>query len=102
MLLCVRSPPAGGYAIAIFVPTIGSAGEVRYRQINQQQRIYTGARQGTISPQEYRDIQRRQAALEAARRRDLRSGNGLNARERYRLNQRQNELSRTIYRYKRN
>lgn len=43
-----------------------------------------------------------QAALEAAQGRDLRSGNGLNARERYRLNQRQNQLSRTIYRYKRN
>lgn len=43
-----------------------------------------------------------QAALEAAHGPDLRSGNGLSDRERHQLNQRQNNLSRTIDRYKHN
>ncbi|MBW4612263.1 MAG: hypothetical protein KME21_03105 [Desmonostoc vinosum HA7617-LM4] len=89
-------------ATAIFLPTVASAGEVHNREVRQNQRIYNGVRNGSINRAELRNLKRRQAALEAARRRNLLDGGRLTPRERRRLNQQQNNFSRTIYRYKRN
>ncbi|QLE54719.1 hypothetical protein [Nostoc sp. TCL26-01] len=84
--------------MAIFSPTIASAGEVYHRPVQQQRRIYQGVHQGTITPAEFRRLERQRIKLNAARRRDLRDGRGLSVRERRNLNRRENRLSRQIYR----
>ncbi|MCF4967117.1 hypothetical protein [Nostoc sp. CMAA1605] len=93
---------AAVYASVILLPTIASAGEVYRREVNQEQRIYNGVRNGSITPTELRNLQRREAAVDATRRRYIRSGRGLTVRERRQLNRRENNISRTIYRYKHN
>ncbi len=78
-----------------------SAGEVYHREVNQQSRIYSGVKNNTISPSEYRNLERRETALNNARERDLRRNDGrLTPQEYRRLNARENNLSRSIYRDK--
>jgi hypothetical protein len=90
-------------ATAIFLPTIASAGEVYNREVHQQQRIHNGVRQGTINKREFRHLEGREAALNAARRHDLRTNNGhLTTQERRQLNHRENRISRSIYRDRHN
>jgi hypothetical protein len=69
---------------------------------NQQQRINQGIRNDSISPREYANLSRRQNALNAAVFRDVQDGRGLTNAERYRLNRRADNISRSIYVYKRN
>ncbi|BBD60499.1 hypothetical protein NIES2109_32960 [Nostoc sp. HK-01] len=87
-------------ATAIFLPTVASAGEIHHREVNQQQRIYHGVKNGSINRAELRQLERREASLEAERRRDIRSDGHLTPQERRQLNRRENLLSRTIYRDK--
>lgn len=88
-------------AIAFLNPSSASAGEIRDREVNQQQRIYNGVRQGEISRKEYRNLEAREARIEAQRRAYLRDGN-LNRREAARLTNEQNRVSQAIYRDRHN
>ncbi|MBE9206802.1 hypothetical protein IQ244_09795 [Nostoc sp. LEGE 06077] len=85
---------------AIFLPSVASAGEVYHREVNQQQRIYHGVKNGSIDRTELRQLERREASLEAARRRDVRRDGHLTPQERRQLNRRENRFSHTIYRDK--
>lgn len=87
---------------ALFYPVLASAGEVSHREWYQENRIFNGVKTGTLSPQEYRNLQRREASVAAQRYRDSHDGNGLQPQERERLNDRLNNLSRSIYTDKRN
>jgi hypothetical protein len=69
---------------------------------NQQQRINQGIRNGSISPREYTNLSKRENALKVAIVRDTYDGRGLTSAERYRLNRRADNISRSIYVYKRN
>jgi hypothetical protein len=90
-------------AIAVFLPAVASAGEVHNREVNQQRRIHNGVRQGKINKREYRHIERREAAINRTRRRDLRAHHGhLTPQEQRNLNHRLNNTSRTIYRDRHN
>ena len=93
---------AGLCAVPLLFPGTASAGEVIQREINQQQRIFTGVRNGSLTQQEYRNLQQRERSVEIQRYRDVRDGNGLQPREAARLDQRQDRLSRAIYRAKHN
>jgi hypothetical protein len=84
-------------AIAFLNPSSASAGEIRVRQVNQEQRIYNGVQQGTISQQEYRNLQAREAKI-AAQRRFYISDGSLSRKEAARLTNAQNRVSRVIYR----
>ena len=84
-------------AIAFLNPRSASAGEIWDRQVNQQQRIYKGVQQGTISQQEFKNLEAREAKIAAQRRVYLRDGN-LNRQEAARLTNAQNRTSRAIYR----
>lgn len=81
-------------AAIIFCPAIASAGE--YRREYQHHRIYEGVKQGTINRRELRHLERREAALDAARYRKPRDGH-LTPQERRQLNRRENRISRDIY-----
>jgi hypothetical protein len=84
-------------AITFLNPSSASAGEIRDRQVNQQQRIYNGVKQGTISQQEYKNLEAREAKIAAQRRAYLSDGN-LSRQEAARLTNAQNRTSRAIYR----
>jgi hypothetical protein len=88
--------------LLVLMPLAAQAGPLQNRINNQQQRIYHGVKNGSISPKEYRRLERRQDNIEAARRRDIRSGGKLTRSEKHRLNYRLNRLSNTIYRTKHN
>ena len=83
------------------IPSSASAGTIRNREINQQQRIYQGVKKGEISQKEYRNLEIREAKIAAERRAFLRDGN-LSAREKARLTNDQNRVSNAIYRDRRN
>ncbi|GBO55774.1 hypothetical protein APA_3924 [Pseudanabaena sp. lw0831] len=84
-------------AIAILNPNSASAGPIHERQVNQQERIYKGVQQGTISQQEYKKLEAREAKIAAQRRVYLSDGD-LNRKEAARLTNAQNRTSRAIYR----
>jgi hypothetical protein len=86
-------------AATLLIPMTATTGEVRDRQVNQQQRIFDGVEDGTINQSEYRNLQRRETAIEIDHRRALRDGD-LSRPEAQRLDQRQDQLSQSIYRNK--
>lgn len=89
--------------LLVLTPLAAHAGEVQNRINHQQHRIYGGVKNGSVSPREFRQLERREGNIGAARNRDLRMNNGrLTRGEKYRLNQRLNRLSNTIYRDKHN
>jgi len=83
-------------------PSQASANNYPNRLSDQQQRINQGIRNGTISPKENANLSRRQNALNAAVLRDIQDGKGLTSTERYKLNRRADNISRSIYLTKRN
>jgi hypothetical protein len=86
--------------LLVLTPLVAQAGPIQNRINNQQQRIYSGVKNGSISPGEFRRLERREDRIKAAQRRDIRSGGKLTQAEKYRLNRRLNRLSNTIYRDK--
>jgi uncharacterized membrane protein YebE (DUF533 family) len=88
--------------LLVLTPLAAQAGQIQNRIDHQQQRTYQGVKHGSISPQEFRKIERREDNIEAARIRAARSGGKLTQAEKNRLNHRLNKLSHTIYHDKHN
>jgi hypothetical protein len=88
--------------LLVLTPLAAQAGPLQNRINNQEQRTYNGVKKGSISPKEYRQIDRREDNIEAARLRAIRSGGKLTQAEKNRLNHRLNQNSKTIYNYKHN
>ena len=87
-------------AAVLLMPTVAFAGPIQHRQANQQQRIYNGVQNGSLTGKEYRNLQRREQSIAAQRYRDVHDGGGLTVYERQRLNNRLNNTSQAIYRDK--
>jgi hypothetical protein len=88
---------------ALMLPVAARAGEVRNREIHQEQRIYQGVRSGQLTTHEYDRIQGQEARLNDQRMRDLQRNDGhLTPQEYHQLNREENHLSHTIYRDKHN
>src|SRR5262249_34045487 len=92
--------------IATIVSTIAGsafAGRIGYREKMQQKRIAQGVGSGQLTPRETVKLERQEARLNYEVR-DFREDNGgtLTAREKAKVNDQQNELSREIYRLKHN
>lgn len=83
--------------LLILTPLTAQAGQIQDRINRQQQRTYAGIKNGSISPKEFREIERREDKIEAARFRAIRSGGKLTQIEKNRLNHRLNQLSNKIY-----
>jgi hypothetical protein len=88
--------------LLVLTPLVAQAGPLQNRINNQEQRVYNGVKNGSVSAKEYRQIDRREDNTEAARLRAIRSGGKLTQAERNRLNHRLNQSSKTIYNYKHN
>ena len=72
------------------------------RITSQQLRINQGVNNGTIGTRESASLSRRQNALNASILRDTQDRKGLTRSEKYNLNRRADNISRSIYNYKRN
>lgn len=87
-------------AAGALAPLAAHAGEVAHRETRQENRIYRGVQNGTLTNREYDRLQSQEARLNVLRTRDLHSGDGLSRREYVQLNRDENRLSRGIYRTK--
>ncbi|HEV3205884.1 MAG TPA: hypothetical protein VGZ28_02940 [Terriglobales bacterium] len=77
--------------------------EVNSREENQQKRIANGIKNGSLSPKETANLERREASVQKQEQADMAKHNGhLTKAEQRRLNQRQNHISRSIYKDKHN
>lgn len=86
-----------GFALA------ADAGEIRKRQENQQDRIAAGIANGSLTPRETVNLERKEVRLNNEVK-DFREDNGgkLTKREYVKVNRQLNALSRNIYRGKHN
>jgi hypothetical protein len=89
-------------SIIIAATSTASANDFNNRITNQQQRISNGLGNGTINAREFSNLTNRQINLNTAFLRDTQDGRGLTRSERYKLNRRADNISRSIYRFNRN
>jgi hypothetical protein len=77
--------------------------QVNGRETNQQNRIANGVKNGSLSPKETSHLENREARLQKTEKKDMAEHNGhLTKAEQTRLNQRQNHISKSIYKDKHN
>ena len=77
--------------------------EVNQREENQQKRIANGINNGTMSPSETANVEKREASVQKQEQNDMAKHNGhLTKVEQRQLNQRQNRISHSIYKDKHN
>ena len=83
---------------AVSAPLIAQAGEVHNREVRQENRIYQGAANGSLTRGEYDRLQRGEARISEQRQEDLENGNGhLTGKQALQLNREENHLSKRIY-----
>jgi hypothetical protein len=79
------------------------AQEIKQRKENQQDRIANGVANGSLTPHETANLERKEGTLNREIRRDRRqNGGNLTNNEKAQVNRQQNRLSRNIYRDKHN
>jgi hypothetical protein len=77
------------------------AQEIQQRKENQQDRIANGVANGSLTPHETANLERKEGALNRETRRDrTKNGGNLTNNQKARINHQQNRLSRNIYRDK--
>ena len=77
--------------------------EVNQREENQQQRIANGVKNGSLSPKETANLERREASVQKQETADMAKHNGhLTKAEQRQLNRRENHISKSIYKDKHN
>jgi hypothetical protein len=77
--------------------------QVNRREARQQKRIAQGINNGSLSPKETANLERREASVQRQEQRDMAKHNGhLTKAEQRQLNRRQNRISRSIYKDKHN
>ena len=93
------STPAAG-------PGVVDPGHPRVNQVNrregrQQKRIANGVKNGTLSPKETSNLEKREASVQNQEQKDMAGHNGhLTKAEQRQLNRRQNRISKSIYKDK--
>ena len=88
--------------VVLLAPIAAQAGQLQHRINRQETRIYHGAKNGSLTRKEYKNLDRRLDNIEAARARAIYSGGKFTKAEKYRINRRLNHTSRSIYRVKHN
>jgi hypothetical protein len=84
----------------IAFPTVASAGPLLNRINNQDQRLYKGSQNGSLTDKEYQQLENRSDAIQAQRAIDIRDGGGLTPYEAIKRDRRLTRQSRLIYRQK--
>jgi hypothetical protein len=107
-VLAVGGLTLAGSATAQAGPGVVDPGHPRVNQVNrregrQQRRIANGVKNGSLSPKETANLERREAGVQRQEQRDMDKHNGhLTKAEQRQLNRRENRISRSIYRDKHN
>jgi uncharacterized lipoprotein YajG len=89
-------------------PGVVDPGHPRVNQVNrreerQQQRIAQGVKNGSLSPKETANLEKREASVQKQEQKDLAKHNGhLTKAEQAQLNRRENRISKSIYKDKHN
>jgi hypothetical protein len=91
-----------GVMMGALLTGTASFAQIRQRQENQQDRIGEGVENGSLTPKETSQLERKETRLNKEIRRDRKSGGGLSPQERRQINHQQNVMSRKIYRAKHN
>ena len=77
--------------------------QVNGREANQQNRIANGVKNGSLTPKETSNLEKRDASVQNREKRDMAAHNGhLTKAEQNGINRQQNRISRGIYRDKHN
>lgn len=77
--------------------------EVNSREANQQKRIAKGIKNGSLSPKETANLEKREASVQKQEQADMAKHNGhLTKAEQRQLNRRENHISKSIYKDKHN
>lgn len=92
---------AAAFGVLMSIPTL--AAEVDRRAERQQERIAEGVENGSLTPNEAANLERREAKIDREIKRDRAANGGkLTPAERAKINREQNRASRAIYRKKHN
>ena len=87
----------------MIMSSIAGAQEIQQRKENQQDRIANGVANGSLTPHETANLERKEAGLNHEIHRDRKqNGGNLTNNEKAQINRQQNHLSRNIYRDKHN
>lgn len=90
-----------GLILGLAVPALGA--EVDRREARQQQRIAEGVENGSLTPRETANLEKREAKIHNEIQRDRAANGGhLTPAQRAKVNREQNRASRAIYRKKHN
>jgi len=82
---------------------LAQAQDIPERKAIQQDRIGNGVKNGSLTPNETKHLESREAGINRQTRRDRRqNGGNLTNKEKAQVNRRQNRVSRSIYRDKHN
>src|ERR1700677_1983529 len=82
---------------------MAQAQDIPQRKAIQQGRIANGVKNGSLTPNENKNLESREAGINRQTRRDRRqNGGNLTNKEKAQVNRRQNQVSRSIYRVKHN
>ena len=82
---------------------MAQAQDIPQRKEIQQGRIANGVKNGSLTPNETKNLEGREAGINRQTRRDRRqNGGNLTNKEKAQVNRRQNQVSRSIYRVKHN
>ena len=85
---------------SVLMMTAASADEVHRRQVRQQKRVAEGVKDGELTKQETKRIEKQEKQLHHEIKQDREDGRGLTPREKAKINAQENKLSREIYRNK--
>lgn len=82
---------------------VAYADDIPQRKENQQQRIGNGVKNGSLTPRETGNLEKKEGALNHEIHHDrVQNGGNLTNKEKAKINRQQNHLSRQIYRDKHN
>jgi peptidoglycan hydrolase CwlO-like protein len=91
-----------GVTFASLSPLTASANEYNERWRNQERRVFDGVQERELNRKEYNNIEDRQESIQNQIERETADGNGLTPCERDRIQERVNNVSESIYKYKHN
>jgi|SRR5580698_3331969 hypothetical protein len=92
-----------GAGAGVVDPDHPRVNEVNQREQNQQDRIANGEKNGTLSPKESANLEKRENHIQNEEKRDMAKNNGhLTKAEQNKINRQQNHVSKSIYKDKHN
>ena len=95
------STNTSGAGPGVVDPSHPRVNQVNRRQHNQQNRIANGEKNGTLTPQQSANLEKREANVQARKQKDMAQHNGhLTKAEQNGINRQQNRISHSIYKDK--